>query len=100
MYIAEVVEQLRRQVWEITDEQLAHGSPTGSCHMNPYGEYRFDLARQPGLRPRGASGTGRMYVRTEQEWWSLAKRVAVHQTRRHPASGELAKHPVSGGPNR
>ena len=51
VYIAEVVEQLRREAWEITDEQLAHVSPTASRHINPYGEYRFDLARQPGLRP-------------------------------------------------
>ena len=51
VYIAEVVEQLRREAWEITDEQLAHVSPTASRHINPYGEYRFDLARRPGLRP-------------------------------------------------
>jgi hypothetical protein len=51
VYIAEVVKQLRREGWEVTDDQLARVSPTMSRHLNPYGEYSFDLAPLPGLRP-------------------------------------------------
>lgn len=51
VYIAEVVERLRREGWEVTNDQLARVSPTMSRHINPYGEYHFDLAPPPGLRP-------------------------------------------------
>ncbi len=51
VYLAEVVDQLRREGWDITAEQLAHVSPTEWHHINPYGDYRFDLNPPTGRRP-------------------------------------------------
>ncbi len=51
VYVAEIVAQLRSEGWNIPNEQLAHISPTEWRHINPYGDFRFDLAPPPGRRP-------------------------------------------------
>jgi hypothetical protein len=43
--ISEVVAQLRAEGHVITDEDLARTSPLLHAHMNPFGQYRFDLDR-------------------------------------------------------
>ncbi|MDA8356403.1 MAG: Tn3 family transposase [Actinomycetota bacterium] len=50
VYLAEVVDQLRQEGWQVTDDQLAHLSPTEWRHINPYGDYRFDLTPHVGRR--------------------------------------------------
>lgn len=43
--ISEVVAQLRAEGHVITDEDLARTSPLLHAHINPFGQYRFDLER-------------------------------------------------------
>lgn len=43
--IGEVVAQLRAEGHVITDEDLARTSPLLHAHINPFGQYRFDLDR-------------------------------------------------------
>jgi TnpA family transposase len=43
--IGEVVAQLRAEGHMITDEDLARTSPLLHAHINPFGQYRFDLDR-------------------------------------------------------
>jgi len=43
--IGEVVAQLRVEGHVITDEDLARTSPLLHAHINPFGQYRFDLER-------------------------------------------------------
>jgi TnpA family transposase len=43
--IGEVVTQLRAEGHMITDEDLARTSPLLHAHINPFGQYRFDLDR-------------------------------------------------------
>jgi len=43
--IGEVVAQLRAEGHVITDEDLARTSPLLHAHINPFGQYRFDLER-------------------------------------------------------
>lgn len=53
VYVSEVVDQLRQEGWVVTDEQLAHVSPTEWRHVNPYGDYRFDLTPPRDADPCG-----------------------------------------------
>lgn len=50
VYLAEVLVQLRQEGWQVTDNQLAHLSPTEWPHINPYGDYRVDLTPRVGRR--------------------------------------------------
>jgi TnpA family transposase len=43
--IGEVVARLRTEGHEIPDQELARTSPLPHAHINPFGQYRFDLAR-------------------------------------------------------
>jgi TnpA family transposase len=43
--LGEVVAGLRAEGHGIPDHELARTSPLGHAHINPFGQYRFDLAR-------------------------------------------------------
>ncbi len=43
--IGEVIAQLRAEEHAITDKELARTSPLLHAHINPFGQYRFDLER-------------------------------------------------------
>ena len=48
------IEQLRREGYQIQDEDITHLSPTRHEHINPHGKYKFDLdveLRRKALRP-------------------------------------------------
>ena len=43
--LGEAVTGLRAEGHDIPDQELARTSPLGHAHINPFGQYRFDLAR-------------------------------------------------------
>lgn len=47
VYIAAIVDQLKREGCTVRDEDLARLSPARSAHINPYGKYRFELEGGP-----------------------------------------------------
>jgi hypothetical protein len=54
VYMAAVVEQLKREGYPVQDSDLARIRPTRYGHVNVYGRYHFDLEeaqRRIGLRP-------------------------------------------------
>lgn len=54
IYIAAILEYLKREGYPISQEDIAHLSPARYEHINPYGKYRFDIAQnqsRQGLRP-------------------------------------------------
>jgi TnpA family transposase len=54
VYMAEVVEQLKREGYPVNESDLAHVWPTRYEHVNVYGRYHFNIeeARErKGLRP-------------------------------------------------
>ena len=44
VYMAEIIDQLKREGYNINDEDLKHLSPVRHGHINPYGKYKFDLS--------------------------------------------------------
>jgi len=49
-----VIEQLRKEGYQITEEDLKHLSPARYEHINPYGHYTFNVQQaleRKGLRP-------------------------------------------------
>jgi len=54
VYMAAVVEQLKREGYPVQDGDLAHIWPTRYAHINIYGKYHFnvdEVRRRKGLRP-------------------------------------------------
>lgn len=54
VYMAAVLDELKRKGYPVKEEDIAHLSPARFDHINPYGKYRFDLAanqNRQGLRP-------------------------------------------------
>jgi hypothetical protein len=54
VYMAAVVEQLKREGYPVNESDLAHIWPTRYEHINVYGRYHFSLEearRRKGLRP-------------------------------------------------
>jgi TnpA family transposase len=60
VYMAEAVEQLKREGYPVNESDLAHVWPTRYEHINVYGRYHFNLEearRRKGLRPLRQSGS-------------------------------------------
>lgn len=58
VYMAKVIDQLKLEGHEISDDDLKHLSPARRGHINPYGKYEFDFdaLKEGELRPlRGDS---------------------------------------------
>jgi hypothetical protein len=58
-YMAEAVEQLKREGYPVNESELAHIWPTRYEHINVYGRYYFNIEeaqRREGLRPLRQSG--------------------------------------------
>jgi TnpA family transposase len=54
IYIAAILEDLKQKGYPVNEEDIAHLSPARFEHINPYGKYRFDVAKnqeRQGLRP-------------------------------------------------
>jgi hypothetical protein len=54
VYIAAALERLRQEGHAFDPDALGHRSPALYDHINPYGQYRFDLDQglsRRGLRP-------------------------------------------------
>jgi hypothetical protein len=54
VYMAEVVEQLKREGYPVNESDLAHIWPTRYEHINVYGRYHFNVEEaqaRRGLRP-------------------------------------------------
>ena len=45
VYMAAAIEQHRAEGHQIADEDIAHLSPARHEHINPYGKYQFDIAK-------------------------------------------------------
>ena len=43
VYMAKVIDQLKLEGHEISDDDLKHLSPARRGHINPYGKYEFDF---------------------------------------------------------
>jgi len=59
VYIAEAVEQLKREGYPVNENDLPHIWPTRYEHINVYGRYHFNIEeawRRKGLRPLRQSG--------------------------------------------
>jgi TnpA family transposase len=62
VYIAAVVEQLRREGYPVQEQDLAHVWPTRYAHINVYGKYHFNVEEVwawHGLRPLRQPGATR-----------------------------------------
>jgi TnpA family transposase len=60
VYMAEAVEQLKREGYPVNESDLAHIWPTRYEHVNVYGRYHFNVEearRRKGLRPLRKSGS-------------------------------------------
>ncbi|AIK95636.1 hypothetical protein ID47_01075 [Candidatus Paracaedibacter acanthamoebae] len=44
VYMAEIIDQIKREGGIINDDDLKHLSPARRGHINPYGKYQFDLS--------------------------------------------------------
>ena len=54
VYMQAIIEQLRKEGYKISDEDLRHLGPARFEHINPYGHYTFDIQQElqrKGLRP-------------------------------------------------
>lgn len=53
VYMVAAIEQPRAEGYSVRDEDIAHLSPARFEHLNPYGQYLFDLTPllHKGLRP-------------------------------------------------
>ncbi len=45
-YIAAIVEQLKNEGYQISDEDISHVSPCRFEHINKYGHYNFDIEKE------------------------------------------------------
>ncbi|MDP3935977.1 MAG: Tn3 family transposase [Alphaproteobacteria bacterium] len=43
LYMAEIIEQFKKEGGSVKEDDLKHLSPARHEHINPYGKYRFDL---------------------------------------------------------
>jgi Tn3 transposase DDE domain len=62
VYMAAVVEQLRREGYPIQEQDLAHVWPPRYAHINIYGKYHFNVEEvwaRHGLRPLRQPGAPR-----------------------------------------
>jgi hypothetical protein len=44
VYMAEIIDQIKREGGIINDDDLKHLSPARRGHINPYGKYQFNLS--------------------------------------------------------
>lgn len=54
IYMTAVLDYLKQEGYPVSEEDIAHLSPARFDHINPYGKYRFDVAKnqdRQGLRP-------------------------------------------------
>ena len=54
IYMTAVLDYLKQEGYPVTEEDIAHLLPARFDHINPYGKYRFDVAKnqdRQGLRP-------------------------------------------------
>lgn len=61
VYMAAVIEQLKREGYPVQEDDLKHLSPARYDHINPYGQYHFnveEVLNRKGLRPLRPSENG------------------------------------------
>ena len=54
VYMQAVIDQLRKEGYQINDDDLRHLGPSRFEHINPYGHYTFNVQQElqrKGLRP-------------------------------------------------
>ena len=58
--LGEAVAGLRAEGHDVPDRELARASPLGHAHINPLGQYRFDMARMRQAQPGFSGKRGRV----------------------------------------